>query len=146
MIRNKSLYLLVIILLLSVSTACNSTSEGPLPHATKGYEVYSWQEQDQWHFTLITGTDRTKTLEEIISGENMVSQDGWVRIQAVGVDEIKSVLSRLPKNEWVSWNGGRFVTPTEQAVVKLILPPEAIVSEIKEYAEKCGLDFMVFGQ
>jgi hypothetical protein len=91
---------------------------------------------------LITGTNRIKTLEEIISGENMVSQDGWVRIHAVGVDEIKSVLSRLPKNEWVSWNGAQWLEQTQQSDIKITFPPVQIIDTIKEHARQCGLDLI----
>jgi hypothetical protein len=60
----------------------------------------------------------------------------------IGVEAIKDVLSRIPEGEFVSWNGGQFVLPTEQAVVKLVLPPEEIANEIIEYAGECGLDFL----
>jgi len=78
--RKKITYLLVPLLLVSVLSTCQATSAGPLPRSMKGYELYSWQEQGQWHFTLITGTNRNKQLEEIISDGNTVSEDGWVKI------------------------------------------------------------------
>jgi len=62
-----------------------------------------------------------------------------------GLEDIEDVLSRVPEGEFVSWNEGQFVLPTEQALIKLILPPEDIINEIKEHAEKCGLDFIVWG-
>jgi hypothetical protein len=111
----------------------------------KGYELYSWQEEGQWHFTLITGTNRNKTLEEIVSGDSIEPEDGWVDIHTSGVENIKTVLSRVPEYEFVSWNEGQFVVPTEQVIVKLILPPEDIVNEIKDHAEQCGLNIMVWG-
>ena len=54
------------------------TSLENLPHSLKGYELYSWEEEGQWYFTLITGTNRTKTLEEITSKEDFISESGWV--------------------------------------------------------------------
>ncbi len=108
----------------------------------KGYELYSWQEEGQWHFTLITGTNRNKTLEEITTGEDIGPEDGWVRIHAIGVDEVKTLLSRVPEGEFVSWCDGGFVLPTEEAVTKLVLPPVEIIEEIKDHAEQCGLDFL----
>ena len=36
----------------------------PLPESLKGYELVSWQEGEDWHFTLITATNRGKTFEE----------------------------------------------------------------------------------
>ena len=135
----------MLVLLISVLSACHATSDGPLPRSMKGYELYSWQEQGQWHFTLITGTNRNKLLEEIVSGENIGPEDGWVRIHAVGVEEVKTLLGRVPEGEFVSWCDGGFVLPTEEAVVKLVLPPADIIEEIKDHAEKCGMEFTVFG-
>ena len=60
----------------------------------KGYELYSWSEDSQWHFTIITGTNRNKTLEEITSQGDYISESGWVKGHFVSVDAIKDVLSR----------------------------------------------------
>ncbi len=114
-----------------------------LPHSLKGYELYSWEEDNQWHFTLITGTNRTKTMEEITSKEDIISETGWVNIQVVGADTIKDVLSRLPKGESVSWCDELHIGQLTETHVDLQLPPEQIADEIKEYAEQCALDFAV---
>ena len=45
-----------------------------LPHSVKGYELYSWEENGQWHYTFITGTNRVKTMKEITSGEDFISK------------------------------------------------------------------------
>ncbi|OGO06772.1 MAG: hypothetical protein A2Y92_05685 [Chloroflexi bacterium RBG_13_57_8] len=111
----------------------------------KGYELYSWEGNGRWHFTLITGTNRNKTLEEIISGEDIESENGWVKISASGVEGIKDVLNRVPEGEVVSWNEGQFVLPAEQSLIKLVLPPEDIVREVETYAGQRGLDFKVWG-
>jgi hypothetical protein len=108
-----------------------------LPGSFKGYELYTWQEDNQWHFTLITGTNRTKTTEEITSNEDYISEAGWVNIHVVGVDAIKEVLSLLPQNESVSWCDELHIGPI--AEIDFALPPEQIVDTIKEYAEQCGL-------
>ena len=131
--------------LLSLSISACSASDAPLPQSMKGYELYSWQEQGQWHFTLITGTNRNKTLEEVTIGEDAESENGWVNIHVTGVDEIKAVLSRVPAEEFVSWSASGTVTQEEGAAIKLVLPPEDIIEEIKEHAAKCGIDFTVFG-
>ena len=110
-----------------------------LPHSMKGYELYSWEEDNQWHFTLITGTNRNKTIEEITSNENYVSETGWVKIQVVGADAIKDVLSRLPQSESIFWCDELHIGQTTET--DLELPPEQITDAIREYAEQCGLDF-----
>ena len=109
----------------------------------KGYELYSWLEDSQWHFTLITGTNRNKTLEEIISDANIISEDGWVHIHVVGVDAVKTVLSRLPQNEEILWLARLRSEQTPQGGVNITLPAGPTIDTIKEHAELCGLDLMV---
>jgi hypothetical protein len=115
------------------------TSVEKLPRSFKGYELYSWEEDSQWHFTLITGTNRTKTMEEITSQEDFISETGWVRIQVVGLEAIKDVLSRLPQGESVFWCDELHIGETTET--DLQLPPEKITEAIKEYAKYCGLDY-----
>jgi hypothetical protein len=117
------------------------TSIEKLPRSFKGYELYSWQEEGQWHFTLITGTNRIKTIEEITSKEDFISETGWVKIQVVGADAIKDVLSRLPEGESVFWCDELHIGQSTET--DLQLPPEQIADTIEEYAEQCGLDFVV---
>jgi len=112
-----------------------------LPHSFKGYELYSWEEEGEWHFTLITGTNRVKTIEEITSKWDFISETGWVKIQVVGVDAIKDVLSRLPVGESVLWCDELHIGQSTET--DLQLPPEQIADAIEEYAKQCGLDFVV---
>ncbi|MBN1643856.1 MAG: hypothetical protein JW856_03465, partial [Dehalococcoidales bacterium] len=111
-----------------------------LPRSMKGYELYSWEKDSQWHFTLITGTNRTKTIEEITSEEDYVSETGWIKIHVVGVDAVKDVLSRMPEGESVCWCGELHIGQTG---TDFKLPPAQITDEIAAYAEQCGLDFTV---
>jgi len=117
------------------------TSVEELPRSFKGYELYSWEEEGQWHFTLITGTNRIKTIEEITSKEDFISETGWVKIQVVGADVIKDVLSRLPEGESVFWCDELHIGQSTET--DLQLPPEQIADAIEEYAKQCGLDFVV---
>ncbi len=119
------------------------TSVDELPHSAKGYELYSWLEDGQWHFTLITGTNRTKTTEEITSDEDYVSETGWVKVHVAGADAIKDVLSRLPQSEPVFWCDGLHIGLGTETNIDFQLPPEEITDAIKKYAEQCGLDFPV---
>jgi hypothetical protein len=116
------------------------TAVDKLPDSMKGYELYSWSEDGQWHFTLITGTNRNKTLEEIISKENYISEAGWVKVNVAGVEAIKAVLRKLPPKEFVMWLSG-MREPSEQAAIQIQMPPAETSKEIKEYAIQCGLDF-----
>ncbi len=114
----------------------------PLPKSMKGYELYSWPEDGQWRFTLITGTNRNKTPQEIVSTEDFISEAGWQNIHVTGVTEIKQVLGRLPSSEWITWCGGMRLTQPDDNIK---LPPDDIVKEVKDYAIQCGLEFNVSG-
>ena len=118
------------------------TAVDRLPHSMKGYELYSWSEDGQWHFTLITGTNRNKTLEETTSKEDFISEAGWVKVHVVGVDAVKNVLSKLPQDAFIIWLA-EMREQTEPADIKIQLPPEQITDAIKEHAERCGLDFTI---
>ncbi len=113
-----------------------------LPQSMKGYELYSWPEDSQWHFTLITGTDRNKTLEEVTAGEDYISETGWVRVHVAGVDAIKAALSKLQQGEEVFWLAA-LREETEQTDIDIQLPPEPTVCTIEEHAEQCGLHLMI---
>jgi len=117
------------------------TSIEKLPRLFKGYELYSWEEEGQWHFTLITGTNRIKTIEEITYKGDFISETGWVKIQVVGADAIKDVLSRLLEGESVFWCDELHIGQSTET--DLQLPPEQIADAIEEYAKRCGLDFVV---
>jgi hypothetical protein len=92
-------------------TKMNIHSLSELPVSGKGYELYSWSENGQWHFTLITGTDRNKTVNEIITTDDYISEAGLVRVNVAGVDAIKAVLRKLPKGEQVIWEAGLRLEP-----------------------------------
>jgi hypothetical protein len=135
--------LVVLVLLVSAIIACSNVLNSPLPHAMKGYELYSWQEEGEWRFSLLTGTNRNKNLEEITSSEDRGIENGWVNLHAAGVDELKTLLSRLPEGEFVFWNNGPFVILPEGTDSPLALPPAEIIDILKVHAEPCGLDLNV---
>lgn len=117
------------------------SSINELPHSMKGYELYSWLEDKHWHFTLITGTNRTKNIEEITSKENFISETGWVKIHVTGIDEIKYVLCKIPQDESVFWydelHTGQ-ITETD-----FQLPSKQIVEEVRKCALQHGLELII---
>jgi hypothetical protein len=115
-----------------------------LPDSMKGYELYSWHQDGEWHFTLITGTNRNKSMEEVTSDEDVISEAGWVQIHVAGVEAIKSVLGKLKEGEEVFWLAGlRGYTPDDG--VDISLPDESIVDSVRDFAIDRGLDLMVDG-
>ena len=124
-------------------TKPSQTAVNMLPNSMKGYELYSWSENNQWHFTLITGTNRNKTLEEIISNTNIISQDGWVHVHVVGVDEIKTVLSRLPQSEDILWLAKLRSEQKQQEGIIIKLPEGSTLDTISKHSEQCGLNLLI---
>ena len=114
-----------------------------LPHSMKGYELYSWTVGGLQHFTLITGTNRNKTLEEIVSGEYTVSEDGWVHIHVMSVEAIKAVLNQLPQDEWVSWLAQPRAVDIPAGSISFSFPDTPTVDTIKEQAVQSGINLQV---
>jgi hypothetical protein len=110
-----------------------------LPHSMKGYELYSWQQDEEWHFTLITGTNRNKTTGEIIEPSNTVTADGWVQIHVIGLDAVKTIIGKVPEDEWVSWMSGPLDTLTG---ITFARPDADTVADIQDYALQHGLKFI----
>ena len=139
--RSVAFSILIITLLTSACSYFPESTIMPsavLPHSMKGYELYSWPVEDEWHFTLITGTNRLKTVDEITSGEDAIDAGGWVRISVTGVDTLKGALARLPEGEPVFWVGGWYLYHDV-----LTLPPQEIITEVQLYCQDLGLDLSV---
>jgi hypothetical protein len=115
----------------------------PLPQSVKGYELYSWLQNDQWNYTLITGTNRDKTTQEIVTAGYTVNTDGWVNIHVTGLNAIEQVISLLPAGEFVTWlSGPRSDDP--QFAVNFALPTADDIAAIKAYADQHNLNLTVF--
>lgn len=92
-----------------------------IPASMKGYELYSWQAQDEWYFALVVGTNRIKTYDEVSSPETRVQ----------GLEALKSELDKLSSGEQVFWS--------TQRVPNTTLPPDGIIDEIRAYCGQCGI-------
>lgn len=110
-----------------------------LPHSAKGYELYSWQVNGTWNYTLITGTNRTKALDEITAPGNSVSSDGIVKISASSLDDLKLVLGRLPRGESILWGGIDLGGEVPSGTAYLTFPPQALMDEVKADCTSLGL-------
>jgi hypothetical protein len=72
-------------------------SVAPLPAALKGYELYAWDPDGLLSFTLITGTNREKTLEEIAARNQNTTDGEWVVVSGEGQAELRALLRRIPE-------------------------------------------------
>ena len=145
---NRLATVILIFTTIAVFAGCNEAplttdiSVSPLPSSFKGYELYSWPVGDDWNFTLITGTNRTKTLVEITSQEIIFEQDGWVKITVLGIHELLLVLDRLPSSEQIFWlDGTRLEISQESSTITF--PPEDVVEQVRQFSHQKGLDLQI---
>lgn len=131
-----------------VIAGCDGTPRGadistsPLPSSVKGYELYSWAEGDDWYFTLITGTNRTKTLAEVASQSRIIDDNGWVKITILGLQELEVILDRLPRSEQILLvDGARLDISQESSIITF--PPEDMVEQVRQYSHQRGIKLMI---
>jgi hypothetical protein len=90
------------------------------PHSMKGYELYSWRANGDWYFSLLVGTNRLKTRDEVTAQESRL----------LGVEALKERLQTLPKGEEVIWS--------VSLVPGISLPADEVIKEIRVYCDERG--------
>ena len=96
------------------------------PHSMKGWELYSWPRGDDWNYSILIGTDRLKSYEEVTTNDVIVT----------GKDSLKIVLDKFLKNELIIWIGrGWLERCWGDNIHDLTLPPQGTIDEIKEYCK-----------
>jgi len=81
--------------------------------AMKGYELYSWEQDGQWFFALLDGTNRLKDAVEIMQPQTRLNS----------LASLQAALSRLPSGADVFWS--------TQNMPQLAFPPESMMAEIR---------------
>ena len=85
----------------------------------KGFELYSWQDGGQWKFSLLVGTNREKTLDEIKSTDTVL----------LGVDALKSALEIISSGQYITWSSKD----------GLSFPPDDIIKLVEQISKDKGL-------
>jgi hypothetical protein len=114
--------LIIVLLVGSLLSGCGATSEPtitPFPESMKGYELYSWQDGNQWNFALLVGTNREKTLDEIKAAETTLR----------GVDALTAALEQMPAGQYITWSSRE----------TLSFPPDDIIKQIEQVCTDRGL-------
>ena len=112
-------FLISLGLLLSSCGITAPIEASQLPEPMKGYELYSWQESNQWVFSLLVGTNREKTLDEIKSTDTILPD----------VDALFSMLEKVPSGESVTWASRD----------TLSFPPDNVIRQVQQICEEKGL-------
>ena len=103
--------------------AINPLLPVPGAEAMKGYELYSWQEESQWYFSVLIGTNREKTLEEIQAPDARLK----------GIEELQPLLESIPAGEYITWLSRE----------SLAFPPEEMLKQVQEICKKQDLELGV---
>lgn len=112
---------------------------GELPQSLKGYELYSWQVGKDWLFTLVTGTNRSKSFEEITAAGSQVEDDGFIKITVSSVEDLETLLKHLPIGEEVTWSGIELSGEVAEGTLYFSYPPQAVMDEITQLADELGI-------
>ena len=100
----------------------NTTNK--IEHSASGWELYSWKIEDQWRYSILIGTNRLKTYEEVTTSKIVVT----------GEEELKEILRIFPEGENITWVGQGWLERCWQSNYKnLELPPEIIIEDIRRY-------------
>ncbi len=102
------------------SATSNPLVPQPGAESMKGYELYSWQKESQWYFSVLIGTNREKTLAEIQAPEARLK----------GIEELQPLLESIPAGQFVTW----------LSRAALVFPPEEMVTQVQEICKRQGLE------
>ncbi len=149
----KNFVYVILVALMFTFIRCSDSEEVTLPeeynwidtvnlkHQIKGYEIYSWQENSEWNFNLIYGTNRSKICEEI--KEYKFYNEGAVDFKVKGVDALKGLIDKMPQGEFVFWSDGKLVDKQENQCGDLGLPQRSIINEIENFCKRKGVELIV---
>ena len=98
--------------------------------AFKGMELYSWQnENGEWQYGILEGTNRNKTLEE-------------VQATPLDLQGVKNAIAKMAVGELLFWTNSVYDTSSGQTL-HLPFPPEAVVGELTEFAREKQVELYV---
>ena len=101
-----------------------------IEHSTSGWELYSWKIEHHWKYSILIGTSRIKTYEEVTSSKMMVT----------GELKLKEILRLLPEGEQVTWIGKGWLERCWQGNYNnLELPPDMIIEEMRQYCKEINI-------
>jgi len=136
----KNLQILIIFSLILVSSTLIKCSKGnnnemhPVDlinpdtisfyHSLKGWELYSWPNGNNWNYSILAGTNRTKSYNEVTTN----------KIVVFGLDSLKMLLDKFPEGEYIFWIGKEWLERCwESNYGDLSLPDNKTINELKEY-------------
>lgn len=98
----------------------------------KGFELYSWKQDGAWYYSLLPGTSRAKSYDEITSAA----------VARKGPKALEKDLERLPKGALIFWRADLHpgvTKPSGENAPLIKLPSGKKIKKIKDYCDKFGL-------
>ncbi len=126
MIRKQSMGVLSAFLI--SLTVLGQTPQGSI----KGYELYSWKSKGHWYYSLLPGTNRSKSYEEI-------TEPSIVKRDSAG---LKAELQKLQKGEEVFWMSDAPDSARKSGAGQLLNvkhPSRKRIEDIKAICDKLGI-------
>jgi hypothetical protein len=100
----------------------------------KGWELYSWPNGNDWNYSILGGTNRTKSYEEVTNN----------RIVVFGKDSLKMLLDKIPEGECIFWIGQGWLSQCWGGDFKdLSLPDSKTINEIRAYCNQKNLELVI---
>jgi hypothetical protein len=127
MIFKRPLNFCITALLITIGGSAQTNQQ-----SMKGYELYSWKIKGHWYYSLLPGTNRSKTYEEITAPERVKR----------GESDLKSELQKLPKGEEVFWRSDApqgIIKPASGQIVEIKHPSRQRIKNIKAMCDRLGI-------
>jgi hypothetical protein len=116
----------------SKDEAMDSEHLEPLLTNMKGWELYSWPYGTDWNYSILPGTNRLKSYNEVIS------------VPIFDLESLKESLDKLRENEKISWRGREWLKSCWMTGYHdLCLPDEKTIEEVRKHCEKRKLELWV---
>lgn len=97
-------------------------------HSMKGWELYSWEKNGEWNFSILMGTNRGKTADEVFNN----------KIAVKGVSALKSLLMKMPAQESIFWSANK------NQFSALSMPSESIIEDIRTFCQQRELNLNIY--
>ena len=118
----------VVMLMLIASASPGQNPSAPI----KGYQLFTWKQNGEWHYSLSMGTNREPTYDEITAKATVV----------VGRSDFESQLKRLPAGTEVFWHSDAppgLKKPAASAMISFKLPSRKRIEKVRSLCDKLGI-------
>jgi hypothetical protein len=120
------MYRLIVTLAAGVIVAGSALAETQRQRSFKGWELYSWREDNDWRFSLLLGTNRTKYCTEVQHPK-----------AAMTLERLEEALSKLADAEYVTWEAPK--SAVLRNYCEIAYPPPDIVERLRQLCRRLEL-------